>query len=350
MIYLGIKKWLWCKTKSKMRKIFYFISLGVFLILFWFFGGAPDMPDYHEEKVAYAISPDSAEKLLQYRESLQPVKLANEARIVWADDSLHQKTEYVVLYLHGFGASSEEGNPVHQQFAKKYHANLLLTRLYGHGLTDSLPMQNFTVQKYWDSAVDYLSMAKALGDKVIVMGTSTGGSLALLMASLFDEVEAVILLSPNIRINSSRAWVLNNHWGREIARLSTGSDQMISDNPASWYDLYWYRRYSMQGVVEMQQLLETAMVPEVFKAVKQPVLLLYYYKDADHQDEVVSVPAMLKMFSQLGTPDSLKMKKALPDAGDHAIGCHLRSGDVEGVMEAMVLFGDSLLGKPIMKL
>lgn len=331
------------------RKIIYALVFAGLLLVLWLVGDSPRQPDYHSNTIEYNVSPDSLEQILISLDHLFSLKPGNEAHIVWADDSLHHKTEYVVLYLHGFGASSEEGNPVHQQFAKKYHANLLLTRLYGHGLTDSLPMQNFTIQKYWDSAVDYLSMAKALGDKVVVMGTSTGGSLALLMAALFDEVEAVILLSPNIRINSSMAWVLNNHWGREIARLSTGSDQMISDNPASWYDLYWYRRYSMQGVVEMQQLLETAMVPEVFKAVKQPVLLLYYYKDADHQDEVVSVPAMLKMFSQLGTPDSLKMKKALPDAGDHAIGCHLRSGDVDGVMEALVLFGDSLLGKPIMK-
>lgn len=325
------------------RKIIYALVFAGLLLVLWLAGDSPRQPDYHSNTTEYNVWPDSLEQILKSREHLFSLKPGNEARIVWADDSLRHKTEYVVLYLHGFGASQEEGNPVHLQFAKKYHANLLLTRLYDHGLTDSLPMQNFTVQKYWDSAVDYLSMAKALGSKVIVMGTSTGGSLALLMASLFPEVEAVILLSPNIRITNPMAWILNNRWGREIAHLSTGSDQMVSDHPASWYDLYWYRRYSMQGVVEMQQMLETAMVPRVFKAVKQPVLLLYYFKDADHQDEVVSVPAMLKMYAQLGTPDSLKMKKALPEVGDHAIGCHLRSGDVEGVMEAMVLFGEAIM-------
>jgi hypothetical protein len=49
-----------------------------------------------------------------------------------------------------------------------------------------------------------------------------------------------------------------------------------------------------------------------FKKVKQPVLLLYYYKDKQHQDRVVKVSAMRRMFKQLGTPDSLKREIAIP--------------------------------------
>jgi hypothetical protein len=48
------------------------------------------------------------------------------------------------------------------------------------------------------------------------------------------------------------------------------------------------------------------MKESTFKKVTQPSLLLYYFRDKDHQDPVVKVSAMKRMFVQLGTPDSLK--------------------------------------------
>jgi len=67
------------------------------------------------------------------------------------------------------------------------------------------------------------------------------------------------------------------------------------------------------------------MTKEVFNKVKQPVFMGYYYKNEKEQDRIVKVSAMLEMFDQLGTPDSLKVKVAFPDAGDHVIGCSLLS-------------------------
>jgi hypothetical protein len=48
--------------------------------------------------------------------------------------------------------------------------------------------------------------------------------------------------------------------------------------------------------------------------------MLYYYKDEIHQDSVVSVPAMLNMFNELGTPSNLKVKEAMPNVGNHVMG------------------------------
>ena len=48
------------------------------------------------------------------------------------------------------------------------------------------------------------------------------------------------------------------------------------------------------------------MNKETFKKVNQPTLLLYYYKDETHQDAVVKVSAMQKMFDE-------SMKKQLED-------------------------------------
>jgi hypothetical protein len=73
------------------------------------------------------------------------------------------------------------------------------------------------------------------------------------------------------------------------------------------------------------------MKPEVFSKVKCPVFLGYYFKNEKEQDNTVSIPAMLKMFDELGTPTELKQKLAFPDAGAHVIASYIRSKDWQGV-------------------
>jgi hypothetical protein len=73
----------------------------------------------------------------------------------------------------------------------------------------------------------------------------------------------------------------------------------------------------------------------LFNKVKQPVLMLYYYKSETEQDPVVRVDAMLKMFDELGTPIKDKQKVALPKTGNHVIGSSITSKDIKGVEKAM---------------
>jgi hypothetical protein len=73
------------------------------------------------------------------------------------------------------------------------------------------------------------------------------------------------------------------------------------------------------------------MNPETFAKVKCPVFLAYYYKNEEEQDMTVSVPAMLKMFEELGTPVELKRKMAFPEAKAHVIASYIRSKDWQSV-------------------
>ena len=61
------------------------------------------------------------------------------------------------------------------------------------------------------------------------------------------------------------------------------------------------------------------MKPEIFKKVTAPVFMGYYYKNEQEKDDVVSIPAMLKMFEELGTPADKKQKMTFANAGDHVI-------------------------------
>ncbi len=73
------------------------------------------------------------------------------------------------------------------------------------------------------------------------------------------------------------------------------------------------------------------MKPDVFAKIKCLVFLGYYYKNETEQDNTVSVPAMLKMYDELGTPSALKEKKAFPEAGAHVIASYIRSKDWQSV-------------------
>jgi len=320
------------------RILKYILVLIGLLAVVYLIGPQPETPVYTS---VLPEVPSDASALVQWvaaKERTQKVKPGNEATIVWANDSLRNQTEYVLLYLHGFSASHEEGSPVHRNTAKRFGCNLFLARLADHGVDTIAPMYEFTAERLWNSAVEAFAVAKKLGKKVIVIGTSTGGTLALQLAATYPEIAGMILLSPNVRISDPNSKLLNDPWGLHIAKWVIGKDYMLTKDQRPIYKKYWYSRYPLEPLPQLQELVETTMTPSTFAKIKQPTLLLYYYKDEAHQDKVVSVPAMLEMFEQLGTDAAFKQKKAMPNTGDHVIGSYIKSNDYQGVESEISLF------------
>src|SRR5258708_27840125 len=266
-IYPMRKKWL--------------LLIPVVLILLYLLGPSPATPSYKKEMPAVPSEPVTLEKYIRDNEAAHKLKPDNEARIVWAHDSLKEKTPYDLVYLHGFSASQGEGDPVHRYIAGKFGCNLYLARMAEHGIDTVDAMVNLTADEYWESAKQALAIGQQLGKKVILMGTSTGGSFALQLAAAFpDKVAALILMSPNIAINDPNAWVANNHWGLQIAHMVTGSPYIITkEDHGPLYRQYWYPKYRSEAVVALEEYLETAMVKATFEKVTQPVEMLYYYKE-----------------------------------------------------------------------
>jgi pimeloyl-ACP methyl ester carboxylesterase len=315
------------------------------LVILYLLGPKPATPKYN---LTLPVVPSAAQQLEGYvksNESAHRIKPDNEARIVWVDDSLKQKTEYSIVYLHGFTASQAEGEPLHRNVAKAFGCNLYLSRLAEHGIDTIDPLRNLTATTYWESAKQAFAIGKQLGHKIILVGTSTGGTNALQLAAAYpSEVTALILLSPNVAINNDKAYLLNNPWGLQMARLVTGENTITAKDSRPIYKKYWYHRYRLETTTQLQELLETTMTKETFEKVKQPTLILYYFKDRVHQDSVVSVPALLEMFNQLGTPPGRKFKKAMPNTGNHVIGSYIKSNDVEGVQREIENFLLDVLG------
>ena len=329
-------------------KKFLRITLIIIAVLIVAYLSGPKFPKpiLSDKLPALQIETAGFETYLKNKEAGLKIKPDNESKIFWANDSLKNKTHYCLLYFHGFSACWYEGSPVNIDFARRYGMNLYAPLLASHGIDTPEAMVDMTPDRLYESAKEALVEAQSLGDKVILMGTSTGGTLALKLASEFPELmDGLILLSPNVAINNPAAFLLSKPWGLQVARfVFKGKYHIINTDSASIDCHYWICKQRLEATVYLQQLLEATMTKETFSKVDKPLFMGYYYKDEEHQDPVVKVDAMLKMYDQLKTPASQKQKVAFPEAGTHAIGCQLFSGAWKEVEKASYQFAEDKLG------
>ncbi|MBS9460775.1 alpha/beta hydrolase [Flagellimonas sp. 389] len=328
-------------------KLFFKIVKGVLLLivilgLVYFFGPKVAVPDM--DKTLPKVTSDlvELEEWITKREaSVENLKPNNDAQIIWFD-SIPKKTEYSIVYLHGWSASRMEGHPLHIETAKRYGCNLYLPRLAGHGLVEKEAMLDLTADALVASAKEAIAIAKQLGDKVIIMATSTGGTLALHLAGGDADVVGLLLYSPNIEIYDPNAKLLGGPWGLQLAKLVKQGNYHEPESTEE-EKKYWTPKYRVEALTHLQTLVDNTMVPETFEKVDQPVFLGYFYKNDSIQDKVVSVPAMLQMYDQLGTPEDLKRKIAFPEVGEHVMTSFVTSKDLSSVQKETHLFFDEVL-------
>jgi len=306
------------------------------LIVIYFFGPKPPKP-LLSEALPTVASINTLDAYITAMEAPYKIKPNNEAKIIWADNSKSQ-TEYAIVYLHGFSASQMEGDPVHQNIAKQFNCNLYLARLAEHGIDTTEDLVNLTADQYWESAKLAFAIGKQIGKKVILMSTSTGGTLALQLAATYPEIAGLILYSPNIEVFNPAAPLLDNPWGLQIGRAVLKSNYVDIKYKDSAYPKYWNTHYRIEAVVALQNLLEATMTETTFKKIHQPTLALYYYKDEANQDNVVKVSAIQKMMQQIATPSNLKMEMAMPNTGNHVIASPIVSKDIVSVEQATAKF------------
>ena len=124
-------------------------------------------------------------------------------RVVWAAEKGAQ-TPLSIYYVHGFSATSEEIRPIPDRIAEALGANLVYTRLRGHGRSSDA-MAEATVAAWMNDVTEGLEAAKRAGERVIIISTSTGGTLvhaAAVDSGLMQDVAGLIFVSPNFGLNS----------------------------------------------------------------------------------------------------------------------------------------------------
>lgn len=301
----------------------------------------PDLPSVTSDLVQLEKEVIDSEK------AITDLKPDNEARIIWAD-SLKRKTPYSIVYIHGFGASWAEGDPVHKNLAERYGANLYLSRMHDAGLSDPDAFDDLTPQNFVDGAKRALAIGKQLGDSVIVVGTSAGGLLSVYLAANYPEIKALVLYSPCITTYNNALAIATGPWGPKILKWVLGEHDVMKEDSQGRKD-YWLNSQNTNGHLALQQTIDAVARHENYEKIRMPVFLGYYYKNKEEQDKTVSVDAMLQMFEQLGTDPDKKVEKAFPESGHHVIASHITSGDWQGVQKETEKFLETVAGlKPVM--
>ncbi|QDE38408.1 lysophospholipase [Luteibacter pinisoli] len=232
---------------------------------------------------------------IEERERAMPgLKPDNQARIVFLDGAAHERLPLSVVYLHGFSASQAEGDPAHRTIAAACGAHLYLNRLHDHGSDEPMAMAGATAQQWRDDAKAALDVGLALGERVIVVATSMGGSLALDLAAAHpDAIAALILWSPGIRVFDEQ----------QLRAVLPMQGPLVPPGERTAYQRqYWSSVVHSDAYRAIARLFAERMQADNLGHVRCPVLMGAWDGGPGDSDTLTSVVAMREAFRWLGTP------------------------------------------------
>lgn len=327
-----------------MKKRYWIPGLIVVLLVSTYFLGPPPPEPVFAKTLPEVPQLADLENYVAAGEAESDLREDNQARIVWADSS-RQRTEYAFVYLHGFAGSYRDGYPWNVRLADTFNANVYLARYAGHGLVPPNNMVDFSPEAAWADAKEAFAIGERLGKKVVLLSTSTGGTLATLLAAQFpDRIHGLINIGPNFQDDIPGTWMLNSNWGYELAHLvSLGDYREVShDDPRAHQ--YWDTMYVAEALTELQVLVSAATEDSLLRKVTTPVLTMYYYDDDFSEDEHVEVSVYPAVHQTFGTPDDQVVLQPLPTPKTHFCGSDIKSEDVAITLRTAVGFCREVLG------
>lgn len=225
----------------------------------------------------------------------------NHARIVWADGERRQRP-LAIVYLHGFSASPMETAPLCDRLAEKLGAHLYLPRLQGHGrASEALSEADDT--DWLSDAREALAVGLRLGERVILVGTSTGGTLATLLAAEAGprHVAALLLIAPNFGIADRRTALLTWPGARRWLHWLVGRERIIEAEHDA-HSRYWTLRYATHTLVSMY-----ALVRRLWRRVRPEQLALPVLAVFCDEDQVVDARRTRAFMARLTDAEIMTM-------------------------------------------
>jgi len=257
----------------------------------------------------------------------------SQKRVIWAG-APETRTPLAIVYLHGFSASSQEIRPVPDMVAQAFGANLVYTRFRGHG-RDGDAMAEATAPDWLADATEALAVARRAGDRVVILATSTGATVATLALSdpaLRDRIAGAILVSPNFGISNPMAplltWPGARHWLPLVAGQRRSFEPRNAEQAAEWTTEYPSTAlFPMAALVARARALDPAAIP---------VPALFYYSD---RDTVVRPDLTDSVLARWGGP-ATRIAPVLAEGDDpfaHVVAGDIMSpGNTPAATEAMI--------------
>lgn len=287
------------------------VVVGVVLALFWVWGPRDRLRG--DSAVDLRVDPQA---WLAAREA--GIRPAVASYLQWAGPQ-GQKTDIAILYVHGFSASPAELRPLPEELARRLGANLLAVRLTGHGRNgDALAAAR--ADDWWRDLIEGLTLARGMGQRVVVLGMSTGATLTALAARdphLGAMMDGVILVSPNFALKARGAWMLDLPGLRTILRLAGDPPRCFAVRNDRHRD-GWTSCYPMSATLPVGALLRQARRGDYSQA-RMPAL--FVWSDADR---IVDHRISARIASEWGNAPTIL--RIIPGAGDDP-DAHVLAGD-----------------------
>jgi esterase/lipase len=319
--------------------MFYFLLFVIFVGFLIAFAPRPWLDSAPRKSQVPQIPLPQLTEWLDAQESRVPNLIdGTAAHIEWANPDNPEQTDLCFLYLHGFSATWQETAPLTHRLASHYGANLVQARLAGHG---EGPEGMLTPAEYWlQSATDHFDIATRLGKKVVIVGTSTGCTIATWLLSQptnAAKVHACLYLSPNFRIKSPfgflLTWPLSKYWihlilGREHAWEPVSEAQAKA----------WTHQYSTLALIEMQKTVDHIKRLDL-GSFATPLAMMYMENDG-----TIHPPTAIKVFNRWGARHKKLIKVDLDgDAAEHVfVGDIVAPHRLDWCIERFTSFLDSL--------
>ena len=300
--------------RSRVKIVFTIIVLIVLAAgIAWVFG--PRTPADLAVRFDPAMLGEDLDAYLAREEGkFDDIRPAAVKEIVWAYPSSKAKTPVSLVYLHGFSAAKAEIRPLPDMVAEKLGSNLYYSRLAGHGRNGDA-MAEATVNDWIQDAAEAIAIGERIGEKVVVVATSTGGTLAALAASepeFTDRIDGLVLVSPNFKVRASGSGLLTWPFAETIVRLVVGEERSFEPQNAA-QGANWTTRYPSKAVLPMAALVKAASALP-FEQMQIPILFIF-----SPDDQVVDQSITAAIAERWGGPADVLEVTSADDPSNHVI-------------------------------
>lgn len=256
------------------------------------------------------------EWLANREQQISGLKPGVEAGVLWAEKAGKQSPVSIV-YLPGYTATRGELSPAVERIAQTLGANLFFCRPSGQGMGIE-GHQNVTMNDWVEDGLEALEIGRRLGQKVVVVATSTGATLAcwLTLGPAASRVAATILVSPNLTLKNRGSELLL--WpGKELWLALFAGRQVTMQPQNELHSRFWDLNHNSHSLIPMMRLVHLARRCR-FCLWPTPVLVVF-----DPDDTVVDEKVTVRLFSQAPAALATLQPWTAQPGDDH----HVLAGD-----------------------
>lgn len=191
--------------------------------------------------------------------------------------------EVGVLLIHGFTSDTSAMRPV-AEVAQSLGYDIEAPLLRGHGLTYR-DLRGKRWEHWMDDVSEGLAAQRRRASRIVVVGFSMGGLLALYTAAQHPDLDAVIAMAPALRIAHplapyaflARGWLPYVHMGKAVAY----SDPAMAVNDMT------YRRLALDAFVSFYRA--SRRVEHMLPRITAPLLILHALRDRVIRPEAATI-------------------------------------------------------------